>query len=156
MTSLADQVDLVIGVDTHKHTHTAAVVRAATGGKVAEATVATDSDGYQQLLAWADHHGASRVWSIEGAGGYGAGLTRYLIDAGERVVELDRPVRAARRNGAKSDPLDAVRAAREALARPALAAPKSAGPRAELAVLTAARRSPSRQRPWPSASCTPS
>jgi len=32
MTVLADQVDLVIGVDTHKHTNTAAVVLAATGG----------------------------------------------------------------------------------------------------------------------------
>jgi hypothetical protein len=30
-------------------------------------------------------------------------------------VELDRPKRAARRHGAKSDPLDAIRAAREAL-----------------------------------------
>ncbi len=141
MTSLADQVDLVIGVDTHKHTHTAAVVQAATGGKVAELTVTTDPDGYEQLLRWADQHGASRVWSIEGAGGYGAGLTRHLTAAGERVVELDRPVRAARRNGAKSDPLDAVRAAREALARAELADPKGSGPRAELAVLTAARRS---------------
>jgi len=141
MTSLADQVDLVIGVDTHKHTHTAAVVQAATGGKVAELTVTTDPDGYEQLLRWADQHGASRVWSIEGAGGYGAGLTRHLTTAGERVVELDRPVRAARRNGAKSDPLDAVRAAREALSRPDLTDPKSTGPRAELAVLTTARRS---------------
>ena len=141
MTSLADQVDLVIGVDTHKHTHTAAVVQAVTGGKVAELMVATDPAGYQQLLDWADQHGRSRVWSIEGAGGYGAGLTRHLTSAGERVVELDRPVRAARRNGAKSDPLDAVRAAREAMSRPELAEPKITGPRAQLAVLTAARRS---------------
>jgi transposase len=141
MTSLADQVDLVIGVDTHKHTHTAALVQATTGGKLAELTVATNPDGYDELLRWADQHGASRVWSIEGAGGYGAGLTRYLANAGERVVELDRPVRPARRHGAKSDPLDAVRAAREALARTSLADPKSTGPRAELAVLIAARRS---------------
>ena len=56
MTSLADQVDLVIGVDTHKHTHTAAVVQAVTGGKVAELTVATDPAGYHQLLDLADQH----------------------------------------------------------------------------------------------------
>ena len=31
MAMLADSVELVIGVDTHKHTHTAAVVVAATG-----------------------------------------------------------------------------------------------------------------------------
>jgi hypothetical protein len=33
------------------------------------------------------------------------------------VVELDRPKRAPRRHGAKSDPLDAIRAAQEALSR---------------------------------------
>ena len=31
MAMLADSVEVVIGVDTHKHTHTAAVVAAATG-----------------------------------------------------------------------------------------------------------------------------
>jgi transposase len=31
MHMLADLVELVIGVDTHKHTHTAAVVAATTG-----------------------------------------------------------------------------------------------------------------------------
>ncbi|WP_448059685.1 hypothetical protein [Cellulomonas hominis] len=32
MTSLAQQVDLVIGVDAHKHSHIAAIVDARTGG----------------------------------------------------------------------------------------------------------------------------
>ncbi len=54
---------------------------------------------------------------------------------------MDRPSRPARRNGAKSDPLDAVRAGREALAREHLAAPRAAGERAALAVRLAARRS---------------
>ena len=31
MAMLADTVELVIGVDTHKHTHTAAVVQAGSG-----------------------------------------------------------------------------------------------------------------------------
>ena len=57
------------------------------------------------------------------------------------MIELDRPVRATRRNGAKSDPLDAIRAAREALARPRLGTPRSGGDRQALAVLLAARRS---------------
>ena len=34
MAMLADLVELVIGVDTHKHTHTAAVVVAATGAMI--------------------------------------------------------------------------------------------------------------------------
>jgi transposase len=57
------------------------------------------------------------------------------------VVELDRPKRAARRHGAKSDPLDATRAAREALGRDQLAQPRATGPRAALSVRLAARRS---------------
>jgi hypothetical protein len=59
----------------------------------------------------------------------------------EQVVELDRPKRAARRHGAKSDPLDAVRAAREVLGRDQLAQPRATGPRAALSVRLAARRS---------------
>ncbi|HWJ62587.1 MAG TPA: transposase, partial [Acidimicrobiales bacterium] len=138
---LADLVDVVIGVDTHKNTHTAAVVAASTGAAVEDLTVDTDPDGYAELLALADRHSGLRAWSIEGTGGYGAGLARFLAERGELVIELDRPNRPARRNGAKSDPLDAVRAGREALAREHLAQPRAAGERAALAVRLAARRS---------------
>jgi transposase len=138
---LADTVDVVIGVDTHKHSHTAAVVAAGTGAAVEDLTVGTGPDGYAALLAMAQRHSGLRAWAIEGTGGYGAGLTRYLTDHDEAVIELDRPQRPARRNGAKSDPLDAVRAAREALARTHLAQPRARGERAALAVRLAARRS---------------
>lgn len=141
MTMLADLVDVVIGVDTHKHTHTAAVVIAATGAAVEDLTIDTDPDGYGELVAMADRHSGLRAWSIEGTGGYGAGLTRFLAERGELVIELDRPNRPARRTGAKSDPLDAVRAGREALAREHLAQPRASGERAALAVRLAARRS---------------
>lgn len=141
MTMLAERVDAVIGVDTHKHTHTAAVVAAGTGAAGEDLTVATDPAGYAELVAMADRHPGSRVWAIEGTGGYGAGLCRFLVARGEEVVELDRPNRPARRGGAKSDPLDAVRAAREALSREHLAQPRAGGPRAALSVLLAARRS---------------
>jgi transposase len=82
-----------------------------------------------------------RAWAIEGTGSHGAGLARHLLHLGEVVVELDRPVRARRRNGAKSDPLDAIRAAREALSRARLGAPRASGERQALSVLLAARRS---------------
>lgn len=141
MTSLAEDVDVVIGVDTHKHTHTAAAVDARTGGSLAELTVGTDPHGYDRLLAWSRVHGDAVAWALEGAGGYGAGLARHLAAAGERVIELDRPARAARRHGAKSDSLDAIRAGREALGREHLAQVKTDGPRGQLAALTAARRS---------------
>lgn len=141
MTMLAEVVDIVIGVDTHKHTHTAAVVIAATGAAPEHVTVSTDPDGYARLVEMADGHSGLRAWSIEGTGGYGAGLVRYLHHLGELVIELDRPNRPARRNGAKSDELDAIRAGREALAREHLAAPRAAGERAALSVRLAARRS---------------
>ena len=70
------------------------------------------------MLAFARENApAVRVWAVEGAGGYGRGLANHLIDEGERVIEIDRPKRPARRNGAKTDVLDATRAAREYLAR---------------------------------------
>jgi len=138
---LAELVDVVIGVDTHKNTHTAAVVVSTTGAALEGASVGTDLDGYGDLVAMAARHSDLRAWSIEGAGGWGAGLARFLAERGERAIELDRPVRAARRNGAKSDALDAVRAGREALAREHLAQPRSEGERAALALLLTARRS---------------
>jgi len=141
MTMLADECDVVIGVDTHKLTITAAVVLAATGGVLEQLTIQTCQAGYGSLLTRASVQGDSRVWAIEGTNSYGAGLTRFLRERGERVIELDRPARTKRRGGKKSDPLDAVRAAREALSRPELGEPRTLGDRAALSVLLAARRS---------------
>jgi transposase len=134
-------VDVVIGVDTHVHTHSAAVVDARTGGVLDEITVEASADGYAQLVQFANEHAALRAWAIEGTGGHGAGLTRHLERGAEVVIELDRPERTKRRHGAKSDPLDAIRAAREALSRPRLGGPRSGGERQALSVLLAARRS---------------
>lgn len=137
---LADQVDAVIGVDTHKASHTAAVVEP-TGGVVAHLTVPSDAFGARRLLAFARaHQPGRRVWAIEGSGSYGSGLTTYLLERGEWVVEIDRPSRPARRNGAKSDELDAARAAREALSREHLAQPRRRGTREALRVLLATRQ----------------
>lgn len=140
VTMLAEIVDVVIGVDTHKHTHTAAAVNT-TGAALEHTTESTDPDGYAALVDMADRHGGLRAWAIEGANGYGAGLARFLAERGEWVIELDRPARPARRHGAKSDEIDAVRAAREALAREHLAEPRCDGERAALSVRLTARRS---------------
>jgi transposase len=141
MTSLQDFAEAVIGVDTHVHSHSAAAVDARTGGVLAELTVPATPDGYQSLVDFAGEHAGLRAWAIEGTGGHGAGLARMLAGLGELVVELDRPERTKRRHGAKSDPLDAIRAAREALSRAKLGTPRSAGDRQALSVLLAARRS---------------
>jgi len=117
------------------------VVVAATGAVIQQVTVPAAPAGYQQLLQLASQQPGQRVWAIEGTGGYGAGLTRFLDGHAEQVVELDRPKRTARRHGAKSDSLDAIRAAGEALGRDHLAQPRAAGHRAALSVRLAARRS---------------
>jgi transposase len=140
MTMLADLVEVVIGVDTHKHTHTAAVIQAATGAVLTQVTVNADIDGYTELDAVAKQHSGARAWALEGSGGYGAGLARRLAEHGELVIELDRPVRPQRRAGAKSDPIDAVRAARDALARTHLAQPKTGAERAALQMHLTVRR----------------
>ena len=137
---LADLVEVVIGVDTHKDTHTAAVLDARTGGLLARATVSADPDGYAALAALAEQHSGLRAWAMEGTGGYGAGLARHLEQASELVIELDRPKRPARKARAKSDPIDAERAARDALARGQLAQPKTGRQRAALQMRLTARR----------------
>jgi hypothetical protein len=141
LTDLREVVDVVIGVDTHVHTHSAAVVDAATGGVLDDINLEATTEGYAELVEFANNHPMLRAWAIEETGGHGAGLSRHLLQMSEIVIELDRPKRAARRNGAKSDPLDAIRAAREAMARPRLGTARTGGERQALSVLLAARRS---------------
>jgi hypothetical protein len=78
---------------------------------------------------------------VEGAGSYGAGLTAFLRARGEWVVEIGRAKRPPRRTGAKSDALDALRAAREALAGDHQVVPRRRGDREALRVLLATRHS---------------
>lgn len=142
MTMLADNVDAIIGVDTHTDTHSAWMVNAI-GGELAALTVSADSDGYSQLLAWAVRlaPGPRLVWAIEGTRSHGAGLTRALRDAGQHVVESDRPKRPSRRPGGKSDRIDALRAAREALNREHPATPRADGAREAARMLLVTRQS---------------
>lgn len=139
---LADQADYVIGVDTHRDSHSAAVVTAATGVVEGQAKFPADGPGYRRLLRFAQKHAPQRrVWAIEGTGSFGAGLATFLADQEEQVIEVDRPKRPARRDGAKSDELDAIRAAREALSRKHHAVPRQRGEREAVRVLLATRES---------------
>jgi transposase len=116
MTSLAGAIDGVIGVDTHRDT-LAAAASDPVGGLLAQTSVSADAAGYHHLFDFAQAQvPGRRCWAVEGAGSYGAGLAAFLQASGERVVEVGRPKRPLRRSGAKSDALDAIRAAREALA----------------------------------------
>lgn len=139
---LSGQVDFVIGVDTHRDTITAAILDVRTGVVLEQRTTGTERMNYRHALAWALRHAEGRrAWAVEGACSYGSGLTAFLLEQGETVYEIDRPMRPARRNGAKSDDIDAVRAAREALAREHLAIPRARGLREALRALVVTRNS---------------
>jgi transposase len=134
---LTEHLDAVIGVDTHKRTHTAAAV-ASTGAVLEQLTVPADPKGYRQLVAFGRRHGA-KLWAIEGTGSFGAGLTTLLLASSERVVEVERPQRSARRDGVKNDDVDAVRAARQALAGVGVSEPRCRGEREAIRVLLTTR-----------------
>lgn len=122
---------VVIGVDTHKHVHVAAVMDTI-GGILATLTIPTDTGGFQQLLDCATPFGRILAFGVEGTGSYGATLASFLRRAGHKVVEAGRPDRRLRRMNGKSDTLDAENAARAVLAGFATAMPKSADGEAEM------------------------
>ena len=114
-------------------------------------SVAADPFGYRDAFeAAVEHCLGRRIWAVEGTGSYGAGLAAYLERQGEWVVEIDHPTR--RRGGGKSDALDAVRAAREALARDWLTVPRARGERSAIRSFLVRRRSSARRRSWPATS----
>ena len=95
-----------------------------------------------------------RCWALEGTGCYGAGLASFLADHGEWVTEIDRPKRTGRTQ-AKSDPLDAIRAGREALSREHLACPRQRGQREALRCSSSPEPVPSRSPPMPAGTSRP-
>jgi transposase len=139
---LADELDYVIGVDTHRDEHVMAVVTAPVGAVGAGVAAPADAHGYRELLRVAKRHAAGRrVWAIEGSGSYGAGLARFLADRGETVLEVSRTPRAKRRLRGKDDALDAAETARAALASDTLALPRIGQRREALRLLLVARGS---------------
>jgi len=66
LTDLREVVDVVIGVDTHVHTHSAAVVDSATGGVLGEITVAATAAGYAELVEFANTYPMMRACVIRG------------------------------------------------------------------------------------------
>jgi transposase len=76
---VTEQLDAVIGVDTHRDTHTAALLRP-TGAVVAATVIDTTGSGYQALLDFVLAHapGPRLLWAVEGTRSYGIGLVRFL------------------------------------------------------------------------------
>ena len=129
---------MVVGVDTHKATHSAALLNelgVVEGGLEVVASAA----GYRQLLGWARSKSAARVWVVEGTGSYGAGLANYLSEQDEVVYEGDHPKRSWRGPAGKSDQLDAIWVAKEALSQKRPSLPRARGERELLRLLLTAR-----------------
>lgn len=123
-TQAVDDRVVVLGVDTHAETHTAAVV---TGGGVLldVRTFPATHVGYEQMLSWARGYGSLGRAGVECTGSYGKALTRHLNAAGIEVIEVSSPDKATRRRRGKTDALDAEAAALSVLNGRAAATPKA-------------------------------
>jgi transposase len=129
------------GIDTHGQVHVAAALDEV-GGLLGTASFPADPGGYSALVAWLGDFGDVGKVGVEGTGSYGAGIARFLARAGVHVVEVDRQNRQARHHSAKSEPLDAVEAARAVLSGRAQGTAKSRDGSIEaLRVLVVAKRS---------------
>ena len=137
---------IVGGVDTHADTYVAAVVDA-NGGVLGIESFPADESGFEALLGWLSSHGEIQMVGVEGTGSWGVGLARFLHHHEVSVVEVDRPNGQDRRRVGKSDPTDALSAARAALSGSASVIPKTRnGPVEQIRILLVARRSARSQR----------
>ncbi len=75
-------------------------------------------------MGWLVGFGEVEQIGVEDTGSWGVGLARFLADQEVVVVEVDRPNRQTRRKQGKSDPTDAVSAARAALSGEGSVTPK--------------------------------
>jgi transposase len=131
---------VVGGVDTHKDLHVAAVVDEH-DHVLASQSFATTRQGYRQMLAWMRSFGQLRCIGVEATGTYGAGLLRYMQNAGVEVLEVTTPDKHDRRKRGKNDDLDAQNAAHAAFAGKRTVTPKARDGMIEsLRVLKACRK----------------
>lgn len=112
---------MVVGVDTHKDTHTAVALNALTGELEDELTCAARDHGFRKHLDWAQGLAGDRprVWVLEDCRHVSGGLEEFLTSAGERVVRIPPKLMGQSRRGfrqrGKSDSIDATNVARAAL-----------------------------------------
>jgi transposase len=90
---------VAIGIDSHKKSLGAGATDEL-GREVAAKEFPNDPQGHRALLAWTRAQGVDRVIGIEGSGSYGAGVARFLLQAGEDVREV--PAFVAHRERKKS------------------------------------------------------
>jgi transposase len=103
-------VAVMIGIDPHKASHTAAAIGEAEAA-LGELRVRAGVKQLEHLLDWATKW-PERTWAIEGAGGLGYLLAQQLVAAGERVLDVPPKLAArvrllATSSTNKNDPNDA-------------------------------------------------
>ena len=142
MPMLAECIDAVIGVDTHRDSHHAEIAHP-TGAPIAQCSIPNTSSGFTELVGWIAEHtpGPRVVVAVEGTRSYGAALTRAPTEAGLTVIECEQPTRSTRRGKGKSDAIDEHLAVRWALELDAakLPTPRADGDREALRTLLCAR-----------------
>ncbi|MGA2010299.1 MAG: transposase, partial [Solirubrobacteraceae bacterium] len=89
--------EVILGVDTHRDTHAAALVDTL-GQFVAAQSFPTTRAGLRLLIRWAQQLGTVRRAGVEGTGSYGAGLNRALRLENIEVIEVTRAARVGRRH----------------------------------------------------------
>lgn len=103
-------MSIVVGVDTHKKTHTLVVLKGI-GEEVDAFSIPATPEGYRIARQRVKEQSDDSIWGIEGAYTYGQGLAEYLTSESLVVYEVPGSVsRRHRRQSAKhgkSDPLDA-------------------------------------------------
>jgi transposase len=135
------ELELVCGIDSHADTIMVAVCDS-TGRVLGTCEFPVTAGGHRRLADWLASLGGVTVAGVEGTASYGRATTEFLIGMDVRVVEVIRPNRQTRRRRGKSDPADAVAAARAVLSGEADATPKSAdGPVEAIRVLQMTRSS---------------
>jgi transposase len=132
---------IVLGADTHKSSHTIAVVDGASGQVLGDKTVGVGARGFAALVVWARGLAGERVWALEDCRHVSGALERFLIARGERVVRVSTRLMAGTRRSSrergKSDQIDAIAVARAALAAGIETLPTAAlaGPELDLRLL---------------------
>jgi transposase len=128
---------VIIGVDSHKGTHTA-VAADANGRQLAERTVRATSTGHLELVRWAAQF-PERRFALEDCRHLSRRLSTDLLVAGEVVVRVPPKLMAGARRSArepgKSDPIDALAVARAALREPDLPCAELDGAEREVRLL---------------------
>jgi transposase len=130
---------MVIGIDPHKRTHSAAAIERASGELTGELTVTARGQGHERLLAWARSLSDERLWALEDCRHVSISLERFLLAAGERVVRVPPKLMAGARRSSrargKSDAIDALAVARAYLREPGLPVARLQGEAREIRLL---------------------